>query len=164
MFDIENLYRQYKQDVFTYLLSLTHHPTLSEDLLSETFLSAIKSIHNFKGDSNVKTWLFSIARHKWLHHLKKSQQDFSFDELISIYLSNDTEERVIKQESIKRIYELLELEDEKTRKIILMRIDGYSYYEISLTFSISEGSARVIDFRAKNRIRAILQKEGLYYE
>lgn len=164
MFDIENLYRQYKQDVFTYLLSLTHHPTLSEDLLSETFLSAIKSIHNFKGDSNVKTWLFSIARHKWLHHLKKSQQDFSFDELINIYLSNDTEERVIKQESIKRIYELLELEDEKTRKIILMRIDGYSYYEISLTFSISEGSARVIDFRAKNRIRAILQKEGLYYE
>ena len=64
MFLIKDLYEKYKQDVFIYLLSITHNKSLSEDLVSETFLGAIKSLANFKGKSDIKTWLFSIARHK----------------------------------------------------------------------------------------------------
>ncbi len=40
-----------------------------------------------------------------------------------------------------------------------MRINGYSYYDIALKYQISEGSARVIDFRTKRRIKEILIKE-----
>ena len=47
MNSIEDLYLEYKQDVFNYLLSLTHDPALSEDLLSETFVKAIYSIGGF---------------------------------------------------------------------------------------------------------------------
>lgn len=77
MFVIKKLYEKYKQDVFGYLISLTHNPTLSEDLTSETFLSAIKSLPNFKGNSDIKTWLFSIARHKWYENLRKEKHDIS---------------------------------------------------------------------------------------
>lgn len=42
-----------------------------------------------------------------------------------------------------------------------MRIEGFSFYEIGLQYNISESSARVIDFRAKSKIRTILKKEGL---
>ncbi len=42
-----------------------------------------------------------------------------------------------------------------------MRLDGYSYNEISNKLEISESSARVIDFRAKRKIREILEKEEL---
>lgn len=42
-----------------------------------------------------------------------------------------------------------------------MRIDGYSYKEISEKFSITENSARVIDFRTKNWLKEQLKKEGL---
>ena len=73
MKQIEKLYLEYKQDVYNYLLSITHDPTLSEDLLSETFLKAIYSIGNFKGISSVKTWLFSIARHLWLQSLRRNK-------------------------------------------------------------------------------------------
>lgn len=66
MEEIEKLYMDYKDDVYRYLVSLTKNPDLSEDLLSETFVSAISSISNFKGQSSVKTWLFSIARNMWL--------------------------------------------------------------------------------------------------
>jgi len=34
----------------------------AEDLLSVTFVNVITSIGNFKGQSSVKTWLYSIAR------------------------------------------------------------------------------------------------------
>jgi len=68
---IEKLYLEHKQNVYNYLLGLTHNPILSEDLLSETFVKAIYSIGNFKGNSSIKTWLFSIARHLWLQNLRK---------------------------------------------------------------------------------------------
>lgn len=42
-----------------------------------------------------------------------------------------------------------------------MRIEGYSFYEISIKHEVSESSARVIDFRAKKKIKEILEKEGL---
>lgn len=66
MLIIKKIYEEYKKDVFVYLVSLTNDTCLSEDLVSETFLSAIKSIHRFKGESSIKTWLFSIARNKMI--------------------------------------------------------------------------------------------------
>ena len=45
-----------------------------------------------------------------------------------------------------------------------MRLEGYSFYEIGLKYNISESSARVIDFRAKSKIRNILKKEGFINE
>ena len=40
-----------------------------------------------------------------------------------------------------------------------MRLEGYSFYEIGAAYGISESSARVIDFRAKAKIRNILKRE-----
>ena len=53
-FTIHNLYQKYKNDVYLYLISLTHDQILSEDLTSETFLGAIKSISKYKGESDIK--------------------------------------------------------------------------------------------------------------
>ena len=74
---LKKIYEEYKQDVFKYLVSLTHDVSLSEDLVSETFLSALKSLHKFKGQSTIKTWLFSIARNKWYEHLRKEKPTIS---------------------------------------------------------------------------------------
>lgn len=166
MLIIKNIYEKYKQDVFRYLVRLTHNPTLSEDLVSETFLSAIKSLHRFRGDSDIKTWLFSIARYKWYEYLRKKKDEISFDNLAKNYLREniDLESNIIKGEIADRILSLIEKESAKTKDIILMRIRGYSFYEISQKHNISESSARVIDFRAKKKIRKILEKEGMEYE
>ena len=58
----------------------------------------------------------------------------------------------------------MEQEPERARYIVLMRLDGYSFYEIGNKIGISESSARVIDFRTKDKIRKILKKEGFTYE
>ncbi len=163
MLCIKDIYEKHKQDVYAYLVSLTHNPTLSEDLVSETFLAAIKSIHNFKGNSDIKTWLFSIARNKWYGYLRKKKNTISFDCLAREYLSQgeELEKSIINKTMVNKIMMLLENEDDIKRGIVLMRIQGYSFYEIAMKHNISESSARVIDFRTKKKIRAILEKEGL---
>ena len=61
-----------------------------------------------------------------------------------------------------RVRQLLEREPPRTRRVVSMRLEGYSFYEIGLACGVSESSARVIDFRAKRRLRAALEQEGFY--
>lgn len=159
---LEELFNLYYKDVYSYLYSLSHDVSLSEELTADVFLDVVKSISSFRGEANIKTWLFSIARHKWYHYLRKKNKEIE-TELITDFLPSKEklpEDICYRKQLVQRIYKLLESEPEKTRSIVLMRIDGYSFHEIALKHNISENSARVIDFRVKTKIRKILQKEG----
>ncbi|MEG1801274.1 MAG: RNA polymerase sigma factor, partial [Oscillospiraceae bacterium] len=72
---IKSLYDNYKQDVYVYLISLTHNQEMAEDLTSEVFVGAIKALPNFQGKSEIKTWLFAIARHKWYEAIRREKKD-----------------------------------------------------------------------------------------
>lgn len=159
MKQIERLYREYKQDVYHYLLSLTNNPSLSDDLLSETFISAIRSIRRFKGQSSIKTWLCSIARHKWLDHLKGQKASVEYNDLLELYVASSVEGQFMTTELADHVLALLQEKDERTRRIIGMRIEGYSYAEIAEQTEVSESSARVIDFRTKRWLKERLAKE-----
>ncbi|MBC8590914.1 RNA polymerase sigma factor [Wansuia hejianensis] len=161
MNQIEKLYKLYKDDIYRFLLSLTHDPSLSEDLLSETFVNAITSIGNFKGQSSIKTWLFSIARNLWLQKLRKARKTIEYNDLLELYVSETMDDRLITKEKAERIKILLSQKDKRTQKIINMRIEGYSFSEISKEVNITESSARVIDFRIKKWIKSVLEKEEL---
>ena len=164
MRDIEEIYRLYKDDIFKYLISLTYDPSLSEDLLSETFVRAIKSIGKFKGESSIKTWLFSIARYTWYDHLRKNKKEVPLHDLLYLHISEDMEIKTINRQVAERIMELLKEEDKRNKDIFLKRVNGYSYNEIGIKHKISESSARVIYHRLKNKIKCILEMEGMSNE
>lgn len=163
---LNELFSNYYQDVYNYLYSLSRDAPLSEDLASEVFLEAVRSIAGFRREASVKTWLFAIARHKWFAHLRRKKRQAEAEALLEFYESPgaDPGERYQDRALAERIYALLEAEPERTRHIVLMRIEGYSFYEIGTRFGISENSARVIDFRAKAKIRKILKEEGFFSE
>jgi RNA polymerase sigma-70 factor (ECF subfamily) len=169
---LEKLFRTYYKDIFQYLYSLTHDTSLSEDLTSEVFLEVVKSIAFFRGEADMKTWMFSIARHKWIDSLRKKKRLVELEvlsELVGEECSvtgtspdeNKPEEQYLNKELLERIYGLIEEEPERTRNIVRLRMEGYSFYEISKKENVSENSARVIYFRAKEKLRQILVKEGL---
>ncbi|MEG1028185.1 MAG: sigma factor-like helix-turn-helix DNA-binding protein, partial [Oscillospiraceae bacterium] len=64
----------------------------------------------------------------------------------------------------QKIIDILNTQDKRTKDIVMMRIEGYSFLEISNKLDISESSARVIDFRAKKKIKELLLREGYSYE
>lgn len=47
MADIKTLFLLYHKNLYYYLLSLTHDPTLAEDIVSETFCRALESLSSF---------------------------------------------------------------------------------------------------------------------
>jgi len=70
----EVLYGRHSTPLYNYLFRLTHHTTVAEDLLQEVFVVAWEKARSFRGDAQVKTWLFRIAHHQaisWLRHKRE---------------------------------------------------------------------------------------------
>jgi RNA polymerase sigma-70 factor (ECF subfamily) len=63
--------RLYGDYLFSLAILKTGNKELAEDLVQETFFSAIKAKEGFKGDSNEKTWLTSILKNKIIDHYRK---------------------------------------------------------------------------------------------
>lgn len=164
---LERLYSDYSKDVYRYLSSLCRSTELAEDLTSEVFLEVVKSLAGFRGESDVKTWLFSIARHRWYKYLKKKKRTIVAEELESIIEEKppdyrSAEDKYLDSELVRRVYELINAERETPKNVALMRIEGYSFYEIGNALGISESSARVMFFRIKEKLRAALKEEFDY--
>ncbi len=57
--------------LYRYGLKRLGRPDIAEDLVQETFVSALRSADRFEGRSKVQTWLVGILRHKIADHLRK---------------------------------------------------------------------------------------------
>ena len=159
---LEELFAAYYQDVYRYLYSLCRDVSLAEELVAETFLEIVKSVALFRAEADIKTWIFSIARHRWLRYLRRKREDVSIEDIPGELMApgKPLEQQCMEREMAERIYELLGQEPERTGQVVHMRLEGYSFREIGVKLGISENSARVIEFRAKQKIREILRKEG----
>lgn len=150
---LAELFDRYHQDVYTYLYSLCHDVSLAEDLTS-------------RGRSDIKTWMFSIARHQWYQHLRRKKRQIPTESLHDLYDSHFTglQSPDLSGEVEQAVHELLSSESELTRRVFRMRLEGYSYYEIASEAGISESSARVVFFRVKTKLKQYLEKEGLRHD
>lgn len=155
MQEIEQIYTQYRQDVYRYLCSLTRDAALAEDLLSETFLRALTGLSGFRKGACVRTWLFSIARHV-----------LSGDELLARYVEEGGpgappfETQVDARALAARAKELLQTRRPPAGEVLWLRAQGYSFAEIAQRCGVSESAARTLDFRTRDWLREQLQKEG----
>ena len=70
---------------------------------------------------------------------------------------NEWDERLI----ASRITDLIAKQPQRAGNVMMMRLEGYSFHEIAIREGISESSARVIFFRAKERIRKLLEEEDI---
>lgn len=91
--ELEELYRRYRMDLYRYLCFLTHDPVQAEDLLSETFVRVIKRLPTFRGECEVKTWLFGIARNIWVVYLRA--QGYSYQEIAQKLQITEASARVV---------------------------------------------------------------------
>ncbi|MBK7431694.1 MAG: sigma-70 family RNA polymerase sigma factor [Bacteroidetes bacterium] len=62
----------YSDSMYSWALHKTSNKEMAEDLVQDTFMAALQSINNFKGESNPKTWLFAILKNKINDHYRRS--------------------------------------------------------------------------------------------
>lgn len=72
MAEFEEIYRAYFDDVYRYLLRLSRDEHIAEDVTSETFFRAMRSIDGFRGECELRVWLCQIAKNCYYEHLKRT--------------------------------------------------------------------------------------------
>ncbi|TCP29907.1 RNA polymerase sigma factor (sigma-70 family) [Scopulibacillus darangshiensis] len=87
--EITYLYRQYVQEVYSFLAYFTGNEQEAEDLTQETFIKVIKSYHSYRRQSSIKTWIFSIAKKTAIDHYRKKKfftlSDRLLESLTTVY-------------------------------------------------------------------------------
>lgn len=72
MTKIEDLYKKYFNDVFLYIKRLSGNEHIAEEICSETFFRAMRSLDSFRGECDVRVWLCQIAKNNYYSYLKKT--------------------------------------------------------------------------------------------
>jgi RNA polymerase sigma-70 factor (ECF subfamily) len=88
--DITHWVNDYGQELFRWALFKTNDRFLAQDLVQDTFISAIEKKNEFKGNSSPKTWLFRILNNKIIDFYRSKSKNkhfaFSIDEVSALKL------------------------------------------------------------------------------
>lgn len=66
--------RLYADDLFRFACSKIADTTQAQDLVQDTFLSALQAADSFRGESSEKTWLTAILKNKITDHYRKAEK------------------------------------------------------------------------------------------
>ena len=69
----------YSDSMYSWAFHKTSSKESAEDLVQDTFMVAVQSFEKFKGESNAKTWLFSILNHKINDHYRSCYRQPTVD-------------------------------------------------------------------------------------
>ena len=160
---MDEIYNEYSKLVFKYLFSLTNNSEIAEELMQETFYSAIKNINKFRQDSSIKTWLCKIAKNKWIDYCKKSSKisETNIDDINEKFLYVESfENTYTNRDEILHLYKKIHKLDESSKEVILLRIrSDLTFKEIGNILGKSEEWARITFYRAKLKLKEDFDNE-----
>lgn len=159
----------YSPSVYSLLFRLTENAEEARDLTQETFLRAFRSLGNFRGDADLKTWLYRIAvnesrnRFRWWHR-RKSSQTVSLDapsnggeSTIGAKISDpglDPEAETLRREREFALRKALSELSRKFREVIVLRdIEGLSYEEAAAALGTNVGTIKSRIARGRDELR-----------
>ena len=161
--DFEKIYNEYFNDVYLYIKRLSGDEHVAEEITSETFFKALKSIDNFRGECEIRVWLCQIAKNSYYTYVKKNSkvQDVDETELINLPDNkNSVENEVQSKLQAFAIQKILHEIDEPYREVFMWRVYAdLSFKEIAGIFNKNENWACVTYHRARKLIKERLESE-----
>ncbi|WP_212939172.1 RNA polymerase sigma factor [Paenibacillus antibioticophila] len=165
------LMRRYQRKILAFIyhmLKSAHLELLAEDICSETFYKAFRSLHSFREvDASFSTWLYTIARNTVLSELRKQRSsNIPLEESGFVPVaSNDEvpEQAVLRNERVGMVREAINNLPEKQRSALILReYEQLDYQEIANILGQSVSAVKSLLFRARSSVKS--QLEPYLYE
>jgi RNA polymerase sigma factor (sigma-70 family) len=68
------IFEKYKKNIFIQCFKILNNEEEAKDLTSEVFIRAIEKIHLYKPDMPLLPWLYGIAKHLCIDHIRRKQR------------------------------------------------------------------------------------------
>ena len=169
MEEFHNIYRSRLYSLVLEQVGRDHG--IAEDLVQEVFLAALGSLDKFRGDSQLYTWLRSIALHKINDFYRrqarepkpeKSSPDFNAINLEQIGDNGPTILTEIESEEIRQSVHqaLADLPQDYQEVLVLKYLKGMPVLAISQAMGRSPKSVEGLLSRARKAMRANLEENN----
>ncbi len=150
---IEEIYKNYGKYVYNIALGILRNKTEAEDVSHDVFIKLFNSLDSFRGESDIKTYLYRITINKAIDLIRSNKLHNNKLEKIQIKENN----AFLKTE----LYNLLEdLDLEHKVPLLLAEIGGFSYKEISEILNINIGTVKSRINRAINKLKDKVKEEN----
>lgn len=171
----EKLVNERSGEIYGLLYRLTENAEEARDLTQETFLRAFQSINHFRGESDLRTWIYRIAinqaRNRWRWWKRRRREaTVSIDEpeigggrlgLVATLKSptaRDPEQHTLQNERERALQKALSGLRRVYREAVVLRdIEGFAYEEIANTLNISVGTVKSRLARGRQELRRKLE-------
>ncbi len=164
---------QWKDMIYNTVLGILQHPEDAEDITQDVFVQAFESIHQFKGESKLSTWLYRIAVTKSLDWIRKKKRKKRFGFIQSLFTGESLEPIELPEfhhpgvvienkENASVLFQAIQkLPENQKVAFTLNKIEGLSYAEVAEILETSVPSIESLMHRAKQNLRKFLAD---YYE
>jgi RNA polymerase sigma-70 factor (ECF subfamily) len=167
------LVSQRSGEIYGLLFRLTENTEEARDLTQETFLRAFQNIGHFRGEADLRTWIYRIAinqaRNRW-RWWRRRRRDLtvSLDSIegprnqpliATLAESSDNPEQATLAHERERVLRgALQALSRVYRETVTLRdIEGFSYEEIAATLEISVGTVKSRLARGRQELRRRLE-------
>lgn len=156
--EFEQIYTTYFRDVYLYICKLSNSEHIAEEITSETFFKAMKSIDNFRGGCDIRVWLCQIAKNCYYSYIKKADRTECIDNVEIAEQGASFEERLLRHDTAMQIQKILHDVPEPYKEVFMWRVYAeLSFKQIGQIFGKSENWACVTYHRARNKIKEKLE-------
>lgn len=164
----EQIFRKYQTPIFNLVTRMVRGED-AYDITQDVFLKAYKALRSFRGESKFSTWLFTIARHTCLNHLRhkaviteesiqEQQEEHPGSEPVDLDMDVS---RISETRELQRVVDavLATLPTEARMLLILRDFEQLSYDEISQVMELS-----IVNVKSKiHRARQAFKKRFAPY-
>lgn len=152
---LNTFYRAHKNPLLSFIQRSLKDRLEAEEVLQDSFFSFIESLRDFRGQSSLKTFLYSIAKNKTIDKLRKKrikQMFFSHlptqfvESIAAIFLDDEMDRKVVAQK-IESVFK--KLPHDYVTVLRLKYTEGYKVAEIAERIKLSFKATESLIFRAR---------------
>lgn len=172
----EVLIRQYEKEIYRFCLKILQDEQEAADTFQEICLKIWRQLKSYKGEANLKTWIYRLTTNQCIDVLRKNKRK---KQLISLFQRNEkgeeyildsvSSEDVSQKIETKALQEIVQLGISELKAdyqviIILKDMEAYSYEEIAEILGISLGTVKSRLSRARKALRNVLEQKKEPYQ
>ena len=130
---------------------------MAEDIAQDTFIRAFRGLGDFRGDSQVRSWLYRIATNLSLNAVTR-RKEYPSDTMPELWAPDSPSRQAESSELRDHLAEAIDqLPDKLRRPLVLREIEHRSYEEIAQELDIPLNTVRTRILRARKSLRSELE-------
>ena len=158
------LVRSTYRDIYALAYRLTGNRDDAGDVVQDSYVRAYRAIRRFRGDSSFSTWMYRITSNCASTHLSKRSRQRTeelSDDVPIVDLRPEQDPSLRAEAAILRHHldrAIRALPDRLRQVVVLRDLHDLSHSEIAAELGITTSAAKVRLHRARQRLRAVLQR------